>query len=209
MKTYKILYTTLFTLIMLFFTACGGGGGGGSMQSSSSSSANSGGMTGMFVDSPVGGLDYRCDGVDKKTDSRGYFNCQNTPVDFYIGNLKLGSIQKMTNDYLVFPQDILGQSRIAALHPEVTKMAILLQSLDSDQEPTNGIDIKQDTIEILNQVIAQGIDIQNLSLDELKQKINTIISKNTQENLHIVSTQQAQDHMLMSISKKYESPIQP
>ena len=179
------------------------------MQSSSTSGSNSGGMTGMFVDSPVSGLDYLCDYIDKKTNSRDYFNCQSTVVNFYLGNLKLASIQKMTDDYLVFPQDILDQPRIAALHPEVTKIAILLQSLDSDQGSTNGIDIKQDTIEILNQVIAQGVDIQSFSIDKLKQKINTIISKNTQESLQPVSTQQAQDHMLISISKKYESPIQP
>ncbi len=207
MKKQNITIIILSVLIALFFTACGGGGG--SMQSSSASNGNTGSMVGVFIDSPVSGLDYRCDGTIRKTDDQGHFTCKNAPVDFYLGNLKIGSISKMTDDYLVFPQDISEQPRSAALHPEVTKLAILLQSLDSDEDPSNGIDIKQNTLDILDQVVAQGTNIQDMSLDDLKTSLGSIISKSTQNRLRLVTTMDAQMHILTSMSKTYESPIQP
>jgi len=207
MKKQNIMSVLLSILITLFFTACDGGGG--YTQSSSASNGNSDGMIGLFIDSPVSGLNYHCDGTIKKTDDHGYFNCKNAPIDFYLGNLKIGSISKMTDDYLVFPQDISNQPRGAALHPEVTKLAILLQSLDSDEDPSNGIDIKQNTLDILNQEIAQGTNIQDMSLGDLNTTLGSIISKSTQNKLHLVTTIDAQTHILTSMSKTYESPIQP
>ncbi len=207
MKKQNIINLLLLTLISIFFTACGGGVS--SSGSASSVNVNANGFTGMFIDSPVSGLDYKCDGEIKKTDSSGLFNCKSTPVDFYLGNLKLGSIGKITDDYLVFPQDILDQPRSAALYPEVTKMVILLQSLDSDGDASNGIDIKQNTLALLNQQVSQGTDIQNITLADLTSLIETIIKNDTVNQSHLVTIQQAQDHLLLSVSSTYESPIQP
>jgi len=226
MKKRKLVNLLLLTLISISFTACGSGSGGGSSASSASSDTRSdtitsiepsfslankytSGIVGKFIDSPVSGLDYSCDGEIKKTDSEGLFNCKATPINFSLGNLSLGSIKKLSADYLVFPQDILNQPRSAALHPEVTKMAIVLQSLDSDGNPSNGIVIEQNIVEQLNQEILPDTDIHNITLENLTSIIKIIIKNNPKSQLDLVAIQQAQDHLLSSISNTYESPIQP
>ncbi len=212
MKTKNLFNILLLILIFVTLTACGGGSGASTETTTSASTSSdifSSGFVGKFIDYPVSGLDYSCDGTIKKTNNQGLFNCQNTPIDFFLGNLKLGSITKMPDDNLVFPQNILGEPRSAALHPRVTKMAILLQSLDSDGNPFNGIDIKQNTLEILNRFISSNADLEDFTLQELKDKIDAVVENDTQNKLIAVTAQQAQDHMLMSISKTYESPIQP
>jgi len=136
MITKKLLISSTFAALVL--VGCGGG--------SSSSSET----TGYLVDSAVVNEDYDCtaDGsFNKTTGVDGSFTCTNmSQVRFRIGNLVLGEIHALPSDKHVFPQDLVGVARDTGVNDaKVVAMAQLLQSLDSDGNPENGIAIAKET----------------------------------------------------------------
>ena len=135
MITKKLLISSAVTALILM--GCGGGG--------SSSSAT----TGYFVDSAVANADYDCtaDGsYNKRTGPNGSFICTNmSQVRFRIGKLVLGDIHALHSDKHVFPQDLVGVARDTGVNDaRVVAMAQLLQSLDSDGNPENGIVLSEE-----------------------------------------------------------------
>jgi len=134
MITKKILISS--TLAAFVLIGCGGG----------STSTT----TGYLVDSAVVNADYDCtaDGsINKTTGADGSFTCKNmSQVRFRIGKLVLGEIHALHADKHVFPQDLVGVARDTGINnTRVVAMAQLLQSLDSDGNPENGIAIAQET----------------------------------------------------------------
>ena len=133
MITKKLLTSSAFAALVL--VGCGGGG---------SSSAT----TGYFVDAAVANADYDCvaDGsVNKTTGADGSFTCSSmSHVRFRVGHLILGEIHTLPSDKYVFPHDLVGVARTEN-NNNVVAMAQLLQSLDSDGNPSNGITIAQET----------------------------------------------------------------
>ncbi len=113
----------------------GGGGGGGSEPKVFS--------TGFLIDSPVAGVDYYLNGVlTGKTAQDGSFTyAAGDRVTFKIGTITLGDGITVGADGKVFMQDLAGVSRGSALDPKVLRLAQLLQSLDADNNPDNGITI--------------------------------------------------------------------
>jgi hypothetical protein len=125
---------------VLVLTACGGGGGGGSGALPVSASTVSGLSTGYLIDSAVEGVTYTVTTKDGKTitgvtDASGTFKyVDGEKVVFSIGDI-------------VFPAT-MGDSIITPLTmaqggtgPVATNVAYLLQSLDYDLDPSNGITI--------------------------------------------------------------------
>ena len=98
------------------------------------------GSTGYLVDSAVINADYDCvaDGTfDKTTGPKGEFQCRNmSQVRFRIGKLTIGEITQLPKDGYVFPQDLVGAD---LSDPKVLALAQFLQSLDEDDNVTNGI----------------------------------------------------------------------
>ena len=136
MITKKLLISSAITALVLI--GCGSSGG-------SSSSAT----TGYLVDSAVANADYDCtaDGnLNKTTGADGSFTCTDmSQVRFRIGKLVLGEIHSLHADKHVFPQDLVGVARDTGVNDaRVVAMAQLLQSLDSDGNPENGIAITQE-----------------------------------------------------------------
>jgi len=89
-------------------------------------------ITPKFIDSPIAGLNYECDGKNKITSDKGLYNCELTPIIFKIGKLKIGTISKFTPDKLIFIQDLFNLPRDNFTDPRVIALARLLQSLDND-----------------------------------------------------------------------------
>ena len=140
MITKKLLISSTFAVFALI--GCGGGG--------SSSTAT----TGYFVDAAVANADYDCvaDGnYNKVTGADGSFTCTNmAQVRFRVGNVVLGEINTLPADKYVFPQDLVGVARDTGVNDaRVTAMAQLLQSIDNDGNPSNGIAIAQETKTLL------------------------------------------------------------
>jgi len=113
----------------LALSACGGGGG-----SDTPSTTVVGVQTGVFVDSAVEGLSYETSsGVKGTTDAQGRFKYkEGDTVTFKIGGVTLGSGKAAGT---VTPAHIAGGED----NNKFTNLLVLLQSLDTDGDPANGI----------------------------------------------------------------------
>ncbi len=91
-------------------------------------------VTGTFIDDPVEGLVYHCSSGDfHETNAAGEFTCfAGDTVTFYLGANQIGPVpasSTIVTPYTLFPDD-----------PDAAiNLAKLLQSLDMDNDPSNGI----------------------------------------------------------------------
>jgi len=142
-------YITI-ALTSSLLTACGGGGGGGG---STEGSAPTEAFTGSFIDSPVEGLRYETLTQSGLTNSLGEFTyLKGESVTFYIGGTQLGVTQGAN---IVTPFSLLGITPLtteAEISTALTtnrvnsfdraiNIATLLQTLDIDGDPENGINL--------------------------------------------------------------------
>lgn len=139
----------------LLLSSCGGGGGGGSSDGGSSSSSSSGGQntmsSGVFVDSPVAGLNYETATQSGTTDSAGTFNYMaGEYVTFSIGDIDFPQVYAASS---LSPFDLAGSNDVGNI--SVINIARLLQSLDLDGDVSNGIEIGADA-----HLSATGVTLQ-------------------------------------------------
>ncbi|TXH04831.1 MAG: hypothetical protein E6R07_06985 [Nevskiaceae bacterium] len=119
---------------VLFLSACGGGGdhGGGTPART---------VTGVFVDSPVAGLDYSTPTQHGLTALDGGFTyTEREVVTFKLGCLTLG---QSAGKAVLTPFDLVAgadlRTPVAQNPPALTNIARLLATLDADSDPRNGI----------------------------------------------------------------------
>lgn len=111
-------------------SACGGGGGGGTGSASTS--------TGVFLDAATEGITYTCGSVSGTTDSSGQFNYEaNSTCTFKIGGVTLGSAPAKA----VLTPVSLVSGATDETNATVSNIGRFLQSLDADNNPSNGITI--------------------------------------------------------------------
>jgi large repetitive protein len=117
------------------FAAGSGGGSKGSTPPASTA-------TGYLIDSPVGGVDYYINGVLKgKTAADGSFAYSaGDVVTFKVVNITLGQLSP-SSDGKVYVQDLAGVDRSNMTDAKMVKIAQLLQTLDADGNPANGIEV--------------------------------------------------------------------
>ncbi|RXI37607.1 hypothetical protein CRU99_11665 [Malaciobacter mytili] len=195
-------------------------GGGGSSDSSTSISS------GYLVDSPVAGATYKrfidtnnngiLDGQETliasgTTSADGSFNYSaGETIVFEIAGITLGKMtsSEISADGKVFPQDILGLERTDVTDSRVTNMAKLLQTLDSDGDPSNGITVETnengDIVTNNGDVIITKNDITNntgntSNINNLLQTVDTNATYEAGGNVSVVSDQEAQAHILGTV----------
>ena len=99
--------------------------------------------SGVFLDSPVIGIGYKTDTLSGVTDAEGRYNyVDGETVTFFIGDLEFPAT---TASGVVTPLDIANTEDIT--DDKVVNMARLLQTLDQDGDPDNGITITQTAID--------------------------------------------------------------
>lgn len=125
-NTFKILIVS--TAIMIF-TACGGGSSSENNEVTPPPSP----LTGVFLDSAVAGLNYECSsGSTGTTNSSGEYTCRvGDIVTFSVGAYVIGSCRAAET---VSPYTLYPNFNRAAIN-----VAQLLQTIDSDDLPSNGI----------------------------------------------------------------------
>ncbi len=135
----KYIFGSAITASLLL-VGCSGGSDTVTSTDSTLSTA-----TGYVVDSAVQNMDYDCvadNEMDKVTGADGAFTCQNmNQVRFRIGKMVLGEIETLPQDGYVLPQDMVGTDRENVTDLKVTAMAQLLQSLDENDDLSDGIQI--------------------------------------------------------------------
>lgn len=130
---------------MASLTGCGGGGSDTTVESNAISSALT--KTGYFIDAEVKGLEYKTSSeISGKTNSLGQFYYkEGDTITFNIGQLELGSA-KPDSTGLITPKELAKNAAPGDQDKaEEIKLLLLrlLQSLDIDKKPENGITITQ------------------------------------------------------------------
>jgi len=128
----KILSLSIATASAMLVVGCG----------SSSSSVET--STGYYLDSAVAGVNYKCGNQEGITGANGEFNFKkDTSCDFSVAGVQLREI----------PADNLVDG-IKVVEDNIS-VAMLLQSIDSDGNPNNGIQITQKVVETLQEALKE------------------------------------------------------
>ena len=178
-------------IVALTLTACGGGGGGGGGGASSGGSNNGGSAqaaSGNFVDSPVKGLEYSANGGARQlTRADGGFDyVEGDSVTFFIGNIEIGTITPDPVQPFVTPNTLAAGNESAA-----TNIARLLQTLDADGDPDNGIEITDVARAKAKQLSVSASELASANLDD--SPVGEFAGENGDREL--VSAQAAKDHL--------------
>ncbi|WP_290525809.1 hypothetical protein [Alcanivorax sp.] len=182
MKTLKISSLALAVAL----TACGGGG-----SSSGGSSAPAGpstkSETGVFTDSAVAGINYQTNpgGLSGKTNALGEYNyVEGDTVIFSIGDTELPAV---TASGRVTPAD-MAEGNDADV---VTNVLRLLQTLDDDGNPDNGITISQQT---LDSFVGKDVEVNQPAAafeSEAEAAIGETLVTEGEAEAHFAASQQA------------------
>ena len=155
---------------------------------------------GHFIDSPVEGLNVSAPTFDGITYENGAFDYfPGETVTFSIGKYLLGSTLAA---HKVSPLDLFESSDTDDI--EVINMARLLQSLDSDGKPKNGITITTDITELLDAVMV-GNGFTALDFYDSSQ-IDTVIEEvvagagASYAEMSVVSAEDAKNHLEEQLS---------
>lgn len=128
---------------VILISACGGGGGGSSASTT---------KIGVFSDSPVEGLTYVIGSRTAQTNASGQFSYEEgQTVTFKVGDIVLGSA---TASAFVSPVSLVSGATDET-HPTVANLAKFLQTIDDDNNPSNGIKL---TSAIHNAALGRTID---------------------------------------------------
>ncbi|HEY7746440.1 MAG TPA: putative metal-binding motif-containing protein, partial [Desulfuromonadales bacterium] len=150
----------LIALCLLVLTSCGGGGSSSSTSSPSPSPSppDTSAATvqqGVFLDSPVSGLRYQTATLSGLTGAGGVFQYRaGETVSFFLQNLPLGQAPAGA---VLTPIEMVPGAQDKT-HPKVTNLCILLQSLDEDGNPENGI--------ILSATVRNAVGARSINLDQ-------------------------------------------
>jgi len=187
----KILLGSISVIASIILSGCGG--------SDSNSSSTSSTETGYFIDSAVAGVEYTTSsGLTGTTDEYGRFRFNSgDTVRFSIGKLELGDAIP-SSDGLVTPEDL-------AAGDETVKTTILrvLQALDIDDDPTNGITIPSDVVSALEESLSSEISITSLESDSDIISLDATLAEELDEDYDgviDVTPVQAEQHFEQSIS---------
>lgn len=168
MKKNVLSMAVACVLSGVMLTACGGGGddnGGGSNGGNNGGGTDTGSKplhTAVFLDSVVGGLDYRCNDYTGVTNAKGEFLFDDGDTcEFALGNQRLGAVTLKAGNSLVTPYTLAGDDKEKAI-----RIAALLQTLDSDSNPENGITLDKAQVAQLGIVELGSDDAFNTSLVE-------------------------------------------
>lgn len=166
-----------------------------SVEASSSSSSTPDITTevGVFVDSAVIGISYTTSpgGLTGVTNEDGEYNFEEgDTVVFSIGDLDLPAV---TAKGIVTPLDLAGTDDIN--NPTVVNIARLLQSLDADGDPSNGI-----TIPAAAAAVAAQVDF-SLAVEAFaaSEAVANLVANSGSVTTTIISQEDALDHLADSI----------
>lgn len=151
--------------------------------------------TGIFVDSPVKGLYYYTETQSGVTDEEGTFTyLDGEKVAFHLGDLELG---ETTAAPVLTPIDLVEGAEDET-DQTVTNICRLLQTLDADENPENGIAITQETSDAIMtdsvDFMMDEVDFENQD-DMIEIMDNLMDVSGFEHGRMMVSGEQAQMHM--------------
>ena len=156
------LQTIVTTIFGLSLIGCGGG------SSSNNTSPTSTVKEAQLVDSAIQGVDYTTNSLSGITDESGTFqyNSTDTTITFKVGSLTLAdfNLSKLNSDNKLLPADIFDVNRTNTTDANLLKFIRVVQSLDNDNNPDNGILIDDNTKGFLS----TDINIKDANISQLQ-----------------------------------------
>ena len=187
MKTENTLRTVRNSLLCFFtalgaglLAACGGGGGGTST------------FPAYLTDAPVDGAEYSGPVSSDVTKNGGMFTASEGVFEFSVGDTTLGSV-RLNSDWEnshVTPADFIGVDS----DPEVIAIARVLQGLDGDSNPRNGISISQTHRGLTVDLFANAVVTASLAEDAAFAFVATVA--NAPVTLNFPTGTAARDHLI-------------
>jgi hypothetical protein len=180
MKARK-LYLSI--LVVILISGCGGGGGGEENPTPTSLDLN----TGVLIDSAVEGVSYHTETQAGTTNSKGEFSYKNGEIiTFSIGAL---DFPQVTAIQMITPLTLAGA--VSLTDQTATNIARLLQSLDEDGDPQNGIKILSNAALVATQM---DFDV-DASTFETNPNVINLVANSGSVNTSLVSAAEAQVHL--------------
>jgi surface protein len=204
------LYPLAVTSLLLF-SACQGDGGASSAETQQTSKLsieddetkkNVKFLEGQLIDSAMEGIKYETNsGKTGNTNENGTFSYRETDktITFKIGSLIIAKdfdLSKINNDSIILPADIVGVDRNNTSNKKMINLLRVLQSLDNDNNPNNGIVIDDNTKGYLNEEI-------NI-IDADISKLETIV-KNAQKTFK--SQRKSREHYIQTLRDMKIDPV--
>jgi len=156
------LQTIVTTIFGLSLIGCSSG------SSSENSSPTSTVKEAQLVDSAIQGVDYTTNSLSGITDESGTFqyNSTDTTITFKVGSLTLAdfNLSKLNSDNKLLPADIFDVNRTNTTDANLLKFIRVVQSLDNDNNPDNGILIDDNTKGFLS----TDINIKDANISQLQ-----------------------------------------
>jgi hypothetical protein len=181
----KSVVSGLALSAVLALTGCGGGD-----DSSTSASTTTVG-TGYYVDSAVAGVDYKCGDQNGTTDSKGMFKFQvGESCTFSLNDVIL---RQVLADMLVDDGQIVEDN---------VTVARFLQTLDSDGDALNGIQITSEIKTALKGVALKQIPVDDAALATV---FNSVKSAVADYNGTMVSVEDAKSHLEETLTNATKS----
>ena len=151
----------------ILFTACGGGSSGGS-----SGTTNKSPLSGVFLDAAVERLGYKTATQSGYTDANGTFKYKDgESISFSLGGIELGSAKAQG---ILTPFEVTNTSDIN--DPKLLKLLQLLQSVDKDNNSSNGISISSAVQALANTMDTNLSSEQNISATLVQLGINSTVA---------------------------------
>lgn len=171
--------------------ACGGGSSSETSNTQDQTNDNSEAkvVTGTFVDSPVGGLEYEtASGLSGITSDEGEFSYkEGESVSFKIGSFNIGS---SAGADVVSPFNLTASDENKAAN-----IARFLQTLDDDGVPGNGITITDSTRLMAANQNPTDVATANLDDEALATVVTSLTDNNSVQQTAIVSAEEALEHL--------------
>jgi len=193
---FSILFLGLTLLIpAMFLPACG---------SSDPESLNSG----IFVDSPVQGLEFKSGSREGITDAAGkFFYGDNDTVIFRLGGIEIG--RSASPKDMMSPIDLVDEIKNPFVTQEnVTNICRLLQTLDDDGNPDNGILITKTVRDGIASSGISGFDFEGgfeAQADALLSQLKN--SGALPDNRALVNAETAQTHFFAGLAEQNALPV--
>ena len=160
----------------------------------SNCTGSAGSNTGIFLDSEVAGVTYTTSsGLSGTTNSSGQFSYSaGDTVSFSIGDVSLGSV---TAAAVLTPVEVMGASGTA--DQKVVNLARLLQTLDSDGDPSNGIEITSSASNALQgKSLDFNVPVDTFTSDSTIAQIQTAVGKT------LISATSALNHLHTTLNER-------
>ncbi|SFV62139.1 T1SS secreted agglutinin RTX [hydrothermal vent metagenome] len=163
-------YLVSAALAAIVLTGCGGDGSSNSNTPTTTTTIN---KNAYLSDSRMAGVTYTCGSLQGTTTQEGKFqyNTKCSNVNFSIGGINLGHIpiSNLSDNQIIYPSDLLGLDFNNTSDPKLQAMLQLVQSLDADQNPYNGIDINSTAL------IHENINFDdNISLSDVQRVLTNL-----------------------------------